>query len=115
MTLHFVGETIDKRRAHAQAQSGELVPLIRGVYADALDGIDDAVLGHAIRIAHYLYPAAYLSSASAALLAPSSDGRLFISGRRNQRTRIRGLEIIQNQAPPKPSTVPVIVGDDLGE
>jgi serine/threonine-protein kinase HipA len=115
MPLHFVGETIDKRRAHAQAQSGDLVPLIRGVYADAQDEIDDAVLAHAVRIAHYLYPAAYLSSASAALLAPTSDGRLFISGRRNQRTRIRGLEIVQNQAPPKPSTVPVIVGDDLGE
>jgi serine/threonine-protein kinase HipA len=115
MALHFVGETIDKRRAHAQAQSGDLVPLIRGIYADARDDVDDAVLAHAIRIAHYLYPAAYLSSASAALLAPTSDGRLFISGRRNQRTRIRGLEIVQNQAPPRPSTVPVIVGDDLGE
>src|SRR5438270_9238029 len=115
MPLHFVGLTIDKRRAHAQAQSGELVPLIRGIYADARDEINDAVLAHAIRIAHYLYPAAYLSSASAALLAPTPDGRLFISARRNQRTRIRGLEIIQNEAPPKPSIVAVIVGDELGE
>jgi serine/threonine-protein kinase HipA len=115
MPLHFVGETIDKRRAHAQAQSGDLVALIRGIYADAQDQIDDAVLAHAIRIAHYLYPAAYLSSASAILMAPTSDGRLFISGRRNQRTRIRGLEIVQNQAPPKPSTVAVIVGDEVGE
>lgn len=115
MSLHFVGETIDKRAAYVLAQSGDLVPLIRGIYADAEGDIDDAVLAHAVRIAHYLYSAAYLSSASAALLAPTLDGRLFISGRRNQRTRIRGLEIIQNQAPPKPSTVPVIVGDDLGE
>ena len=115
MSLHFVGETIDKRRAHALVQSGELVPLIRGVYAQAGVQVDDAVLAHAVRIAHYLYPAAYLSSASAALLTPTSDGRLFISGRRNQRTRIRALEIIQNQAPPNASTVPVIIGDDLGE
>jgi len=37
MPLQFVGETIDKRRAHAQAQGGDLVPLIRGIYADARD------------------------------------------------------------------------------
>jgi serine/threonine-protein kinase HipA len=71
--LHFVGETIDKRRAHAQAQSGDLVPLIRGVYADAQDEIDDAVLEHAIRIAHYLYPAAYLSSAKVSLVRRQSS------------------------------------------
>ncbi len=115
MPLHFVGETIDKRRAHAQAQAGALLQLIRGVYVDASDDIEAAVLGHAVRIAHYLYPAAYLSSASAALLAPTPDGRLFISGRRNQRTRLRALEIVQNEAAPHPSTTPVIVGDDLGE
>lgn len=115
MALHFVGETLDKHRAHALAQSGELTPLMRGIYADANDDIDAVVLAHAVRIAHYLYPAAYLASASAALLGPTSDGRLFISGRRNQRTRIRALEIVQNAAPPHPSTVPVIVGDDLGE
>jgi serine/threonine-protein kinase HipA len=115
MPVHFVGETIDKRRAHAQAQAGRLVQLLRGVYVDAADDIDAIVLGHAVRIAHYLYQGAYLSSASAVLLAPTSDGRLFISGRRNQRTRLRSLEIIQNQAPAQPSTTPVIVGDDLGE
>src|SRR5581483_2032610 len=108
MSIHFVGETIDKRRAHAQAQAGSLVPLIRGVYVDADDDIEAVVLGHAVRIAHYLYPAAYLSSASAGLLAPTPDGRLFISGRRNQRTRLRALEIVQNEAPPHPSTTPVI-------
>ncbi|MFC3077834.1 type II toxin-antitoxin system HipA family toxin [Phenylobacterium terrae] len=115
MPLHLVGETIDRRRAHALAQSGELTPLLRGVYADAADDVEAIVLAHAARIAHYLYPTAYLSSASAVLLAPTSDGRLFISGRRNQRTRIRALEIVQNAAPDHPSTVPVIVGDDLGE
>jgi serine/threonine-protein kinase HipA len=115
MALHLVGETLDRHRAHALAQAGELTPLIRGVYSDANDDIDAVVLAHAVRIAHYLYPAAYLSSASAALLRATSDGRLFISGRRNQRTRIRALEIVQNAAPPHPSTVPVIVGDELGE
>jgi serine/threonine-protein kinase HipA len=115
MSIHFVGETIDKRRAHAQAQAGGLVQLIRGVYVDADDDIEAVVLGHAVRIARYLYPAAYLSSASAGLLAPTPDGRLFISGRRNQRTRLRALEIVQNEAPPHPSTTAVIVGDDLGE
>jgi hypothetical protein len=38
------------------------------------------------------------SAASAALLGPTRDGRLFLSARRKQRTRIRALEIIQNLA-----------------
>jgi len=115
MAIHLVGETLDAKRAHQRAQAGEIIQLFRGVYVD--DGIDAdaAVLDHAIRIAHYLYPNAYLSSASAALLAPTPDGRLFISGRRNQRTRLRSLEIVQNEAPPHPSTATAIVGDDLGE
>jgi serine/threonine-protein kinase HipA len=115
VTIQLVGETIDRRRAHLWAQDGGLVPLVRGVYAQADQDVDAAVLAYAVRIAHYLYPQAYLSSASAALLAPSADGRLFLSGRRNQRTRIRGLEIIQNQAPDHPSLDEVVVGDDLGE
>lgn len=115
MTILLVGETIDRRRAHAQASAGELIQLVRGVYAQANADVDTAVLAHAVRIAHYLYPAAYLSSASAALLRPTSDGRLFLSGRRNQRTRIRTLEIVQNEAPAHPSTAPAIVGDDQGE
>jgi serine/threonine-protein kinase HipA len=113
--LHLVGETIDAKRAHLRAQAGELVQLVRGVYVDADQDVEVTVLGHAVRIARYLYPTAYLSSASAILLGPTPDGRLFISGRRNQRTRLRTLEIIQNEAPAHPSTVSVVVGDDLGE
>lgn len=115
MSIHLVGETIDRRRAHLLAQEGGLVPLVRGVYAQADQDVDAAVQAHAVRIAHYLYPQAYLSSASAALLVPGADGRLFLSGRRNQRTRIRGLEIVQNQAPANPSLDEVVVGDDMGE
>ena len=115
MSIVLVGETIDRRRAHTQASSGELIQLVRGVYAQASEDVDAAVIAHAVRIAHYLYPAAYLSSASAALLRPTHDGRLFLSGRRNQRTRIRTLEIIQNEAPAHPSTALAIVGDDQGE
>ena len=115
MAIHLVGETLDAKRAHQRAQAGEIIQLFRGVYVDHGINADAAVLDHAIRIAHYLYPNAYLSSASAALLAPTPDGRLFISGRRNQRTRLRSLEIVQNEAPPHPSTATAIVGDDLGE
>src|SRR6266568_4897542 len=95
--LHLVGETIDAKRAHLRAQAGELVQVVRGVYADSTDDIEATILGHGVRIARYLYPAAYLSSASANLLGPTADGRLFISGRRNQRTRLRTLEIVQNE------------------
>jgi serine/threonine-protein kinase HipA len=115
MALHLIGETIDARRAHQRAQAGELIRLVRGVYVDLQGDIEATILGHAVRIAHYLYPNAYLSSASAALLTPTPDGRLFISGRRNQRTRLRTLEIIQNQASKYPSVAIAIIGDDLGE
>jgi serine/threonine-protein kinase HipA len=115
MAIHLVGETIDAKRAYQRAQSGELISLVRGVYADHDGATEMAILRHAVRIAHYLYPNAYLSSASAVLLAPTPDGRLFISGRRNQRTRLRTLEIIQNEAPAHPSTAIAVIGDDLGE
>lgn len=115
MALYLVGETLNRHKAHAAAEAGELVSLYRGIYVDAGDDIDRTILDHAVRIAAYLYPQAYLSGASAARLGPTEDGRLFLSGRRNGRTRIRTLEIIQNKAPPHPSTLPVIIGDDMGE
>lgn len=114
MGLHLVGETLDAKRAHQRAKAGELVPLVRGVYVDPGD-VDATVLGHAVRIARYLYPKAYLASVSAVLLGPTSEGKLYLSGVRNQRTRLRGLEIVQNEAPAHPSTVSAVVGDDMGE
>ena len=115
MALHLVGETLDKTRSHYRAETGKLVQLMRGIYVDPEDDIEATVLKHAIRIAKYLYPQAYLSGASAALLAPTSDGRLFLSARRKQRTRIRSLEIIQNEAPKHPSVAEAIDDDGMGE
>jgi serine/threonine-protein kinase HipA len=115
MAIHLVGETIDAKRAHQRAQAGELIQLVRGVYVYHDADAEESILGHAVRIAHYLYPNAYLSSASAVLLAPTPDGRLFLSGRRNQHTRLRLLEIVQNEAPAHPSTATAVIGDDLGE
>ncbi|QCL97837.1 type II toxin-antitoxin system HipA family toxin [Agrobacterium tumefaciens] len=113
--LHLVGLNIDRHRAHAGAEAGTLVHVARGVYVDATDDINRVIIEHAVRIAAYFYDQAYLSGPSSMTGAPTEDGRLFLSGRRNQRTRIRSLEIIQNQAPDSPSTVPIIVGDSLGE
>ena len=113
--LYLVGENLDKTRAHYQAETGKIVQLMRGIYVDSTDDIDAIVLRHAVRIARYLYSRAYLSAASAVLLAPTRDGRLFISGPRSQRTRIRALEIIQNVAPAHPSTAAAIIKDGLGE
>ena len=115
MTLHLVGETIDKTRSHYQAETGKLVQLMRGIYVDAGDDIEAVVLKHAVRIARYLYPNAYLSAASAVSLGPTRDGRLFLSSRRKQRTRIRSLEIIQNEAPDKPSIGSAVIADGMGE
>lgn len=113
--LYLIGENLDKARAHYQSETGKIVQLMRGIYVDSSDDIDETVLRHAIRIARYLYPRAYLSAASAVLLAPTRDGRLFISGPRSQRTRIRTLEIIQNAAPNHPSTASAVIKDGLGE
>src|SRR5579862_3426702 len=115
MALHLVGETLDKARGHYRAGTGKLVQLYRGIYVDAGDDIGATVLKHSVRIAKYLYPKAYLSAASAVSLGPTRDGRLFLSGRRKQRTRIRALEIIQNQAPKHPSVASAIVNDGMGE
>ncbi len=113
--LHLVGQTIDKTRSHYLAETGKLVQLMRGIYVDAQDDIDQTVLSHAVRIGQYLYPKAYLSAASAVLLGPTADGRLYLTGQRVQRTRIRALEIIQNKAPTRPSVASAIVADTLGE
>lgn len=115
MPIYLVGETIDARSAYQRAQTGDLIQLVRGVYVEIGSNVDLTILDHAVRIAHYLYPHAYLSSASAVQLAPTPDGRLFISGRRNQRTRLRNLEIVQNEAAIHPSTAIAVIGDDLGE
>lgn len=115
MPLHLVGETIDKTRSHYQAGTGKLVQLMRGIYVDADDDIEAVILKHAVRIARYLYPHAYLSAASAALLGPTRDGQLFLSGRRKQRTRLRSLEIVQNQAPDHPSVAQAVIEDGMGE
>jgi serine/threonine-protein kinase HipA len=115
MALYLVGENLDKTRSHYRAETGKLVQLVRGIYVDPDDDIDAMVVKHAVRIAKYLYPRAYLSAASAVLLAPTRDGRLFLSARRIQRTRIRALEIIQNQAPPHPSLGSAVIDDGMGE
>ena len=80
MPLHLVGETIDKTRSHCLAETGKLVQLMRGIYVDAADDVDQTVLAHAVRIGRYLYPNAYLSAASAILLGPTRDGRLYLTG-----------------------------------
>lgn len=115
MPLYLVGENIDKTRSHYLSETGKLTQLMRGVYVDTTDDIDATLLKHAVRIAKYLYPNAYLAAASAILLAPTNDGRLFLSGRRRQRTRLRALEIIQTDAPARPSVASAIVDDGMGE
>lgn len=115
MALHLVGETLNKTRSHRAAEAGKLVQLMRGIYVDADDDIEATVLRHAVRIAQYLYPQAYLSAASAVLLGPTPDGRLFLSARRKQRTRIRALEIIQNEAPAHASVADAVLDDGMGE
>lgn len=106
----LVGETIDTITAYRKVKAGELLQIVRGVYLEAASDADQVLREFAIRIAHYLYPHAYLCSASAVELAPTADRRLFLSGRPNQRTRLRALEIVQTQAPPAPSLDRATIG-----
>ncbi len=112
--LHLVGETIDKHRAQYGVETGKLVQIMRGVYVEAEEDADAVLFDHAIRIAFYLYPSTYLCGASAELLAPTLDRRLFLGGNRNGRTRLRNLEIVQTRAPNAPETEPVEISDSLG-
>ena len=112
--LHLVGETIDKHRAQYGVQTGRLVQIMRGIYVAAEDDADSVLFDHAPRIAAYLYPNAYLCGASAERLAPTPDRRLFLSGRRNARTRLRSLEIVQTRAPGAPETESVRTADPMG-
>jgi len=112
--LHLVGETIDKHRALYGAETGRLVQIMRGIYVGADQDADAVLFDHAIRIAFYLYPSAYLCGASAELLSPTPDQRLFLGSNRNHRTRLRNLEIVQTRAPHASETEPVEVSDSLG-
>ena len=40
MSLHLVGETLDKGRGYYQAEAGKLIQLMRGIYVDVSDDID---------------------------------------------------------------------------
>ena len=37
MSLHLIGETLDKPRSHYRAEAGPLIQLMRGIYLDAGD------------------------------------------------------------------------------
>lgn len=112
--LHLVGETIDKHRAQYGVETGKLVQVMRGIYVAADEDADAVLFDHALRIAGYLYPSTYLCGASAELLAPTPDFRLFLGGNRNNRTRLRNLEIVQTRAPHAPETEQVETSDSLG-
>ena len=85
MALHLVGETIDAKRAHLRAQSGELIQLVRGVYVDDDGNAETAVLSHAVRIAHYLYPNAYRQQARLFSRRRQTDGFSLVAGATNAR------------------------------
>ncbi len=107
--------TIDKHRAQYGLETGRLVRVMRGIYVTAECDAEVVLFDHALRIAAYLYPNTYLCGASAEHLAPTPDGRLFLAGRRNARTRLRDLEIIQTRAPDAPETEDAQITDPMGK
>ena len=113
--LHLVGQNTDKDRVNYGVETGTLIAIARGIYVNADDDADRTLFDHAVRIAKYLYPNTYLAGVSAETLAPTPDGRLFLSGRRGQRTRLGNLEIIQTRAPGRPEIVTATLVDPLGE
>ncbi len=113
--LHLVGETVDKHRVQYGVETGRLVQIMRGIYVDAEADVNAVLFDHAVRIAAYLYPRTYLCGWSSERLAPTPDRRLFLSGRRNARTRLRDLEIVQTRAPAAPETETVRIADPMGD
>ena len=113
--LHLVGETIDKHRVQYGMETGRLVQIMRGIYIASEDDADAVLFDHALRIAAYLYPRTYLCGPSAERLAPTPDRRLFLNGRRNARTRLRTLEIVQTRAPDAPETETAQTSDPMGD
>jgi serine/threonine-protein kinase HipA len=113
--IDLVKETIDAKRAYQFPQKDEFIPLFRGVCADHDGETEMAILGDAVRIAHYLYPNAYLSSASAVLLAPTPRWAPLHQWSPLPAHRVANPGIIQNEAPAHPSTAIAIIGDDLRE
>ena len=112
--LYLVGENIDKHRAYRLAKQDKLVPIMRGILAESTSNIDEVILKNSIRISNYLYPKTYLSGVSAETLSPTMDGRIFLSSKRNQKTRLRSLIIVQTKAPIKPEIESVTINDELG-
>ena len=112
--LYLVGENIDKHRAYRLAKQNHLTPIMRGIFVESSSNIDEVLLRNSIRISNYLYPKTYLSGVSAETLSPTMDGRLFLTGKRNQKTRLRSLIIVQTKAPNKPESESVTINDELG-
>ncbi|WP_373412480.1 hypothetical protein [Yoonia sp.] len=42
--LYLIGENLDSDRAHYLAKTGQIVQLMRGIYADAAEDVDGIVL-----------------------------------------------------------------------
>jgi serine/threonine-protein kinase HipA len=99
---------------HLRARAREVIPLVRGGYASEGADIDQTVMAHADRIAHYTCPTPILRQRAPSCWRRPRTG-VFSSGRRNQRTRSRTLETVQDQAAGYPSTAAVVIGGDLGE
>lgn len=115
MALFLVGINIDKHKAAYGESSGRLVQIMRGIYVDTSSDIDATILKHGFRIAKYLYKNARFIGYSAQKLAATPDGKIYISGARNSRVRLRSLEIIQTKTSASPSVQTAIIKDDLGE
>ena len=116
MSLYLVSENISARMAAYNEDAGKLVSIAKGVYLDIDCDVENEILKYAFRIATYIYKNAYFIGYSASELAPSPDGKIFISGgARNSRNRIRNLEIIQTKRNQSPSLQSAIIKDGMGE
>ena len=100
MPLHLVGDTMDKSRSHYLAETGRLVQLMRGIYVDVADDVDQTLLAHAVRIGRYLYPKAYLSAASRGIPTPLTS---FVRHNHAIQDRILLVTVVGDEVPRTPS------------
>lgn len=115
MGIVLVGEDIDKRRAAYLRESGRLIAVARGIHVEPGDDPARLLPAHAVRLARYLYPDAYLSHASAWRLGPGADGTLFLAGNTRHQAVLPGLRLIKSVMPATPSLREVVVSDERGE
>ena len=96
MALYLTGVNIQKHVVFYKSRTGKLQKIYHGIYADAEDdpaAVAALLRAHAVRVAHYLFPSARISHASAHTLAPRHNQTLYVTGSKSKQIELPGLTV----------------------